>query len=217
MAGATSCKRPESHTCTTSRGRAPWNYSDLPLCGHRVRHFPQPERTSPAEAGFYDGASAQDSQMLLFRDVAGAGYDQLRRIAEPPSDRNRAVRGKDAASRAKTVAPDSTDPHSRRPGCPVQRSRGGGASEAGAGDMSGTGRPGVSIALQPSTRTDRDDPPPSAGSVSGRTTVVNNSRKVSADQVDPVGAQRVHPPAEDLARPRRVVDPCSRTASSRRP
>ena len=34
----------------------------------------------------------------------------------------------------------------------------------------------------------------------------DNSGKAGADQVDPVGAQRVHPPAEYLARPRRVVD-----------
>jgi sterol desaturase/sphingolipid hydroxylase (fatty acid hydroxylase superfamily) len=67
-------QRPESHSVHHQRGVHRWNYSDLPLWDIVFGTFRNPKDFA-AETGFYDGASAKIPQMLLFRDVAGAGYD----------------------------------------------------------------------------------------------------------------------------------------------
>ena len=67
-------QRPESHSVHHERGVHAWNYSDLPLWDLVFGTFRNPKDFAEA-AGFFPGASARLPQLLLFRDVAGPGYD----------------------------------------------------------------------------------------------------------------------------------------------
>ncbi len=67
-------QRPESHSVHHERGVHRYNYSDLPLWDIVFGTFRNPKDFA-GEAGFHEGASAKIPQMLLFRDVAGDGYD----------------------------------------------------------------------------------------------------------------------------------------------
>ena len=67
-------QRPESHSIHHERGVHRFNYSDLPLWDIVFGTFRNPKDFAD-EAGFHHGASAKIAQMLLFRDVAGRGYD----------------------------------------------------------------------------------------------------------------------------------------------
>jgi sterol desaturase/sphingolipid hydroxylase (fatty acid hydroxylase superfamily) len=67
-------QRPESHSVHHERGVHRYNYSDLPLWDIVFGTFRNP-KDFVAEAGFFHGASAKIPQMLVFRDVAGGGYD----------------------------------------------------------------------------------------------------------------------------------------------
>jgi sterol desaturase/sphingolipid hydroxylase (fatty acid hydroxylase superfamily) len=74
-------QRPESHSMHHARGVHRDNYSDLPLWDIVFGTFRNPKDFAAA-AGFHHGASAKIPQMLLFRDVAGAGYDPSARAAD---------------------------------------------------------------------------------------------------------------------------------------
>jgi sterol desaturase/sphingolipid hydroxylase (fatty acid hydroxylase superfamily) len=63
-------QRPESHSVHHGRGVHQYNYSDLPLFDILLGTFRNPKEFV-SESGFYDGASAQVPQLLLFRDIAG--------------------------------------------------------------------------------------------------------------------------------------------------
>jgi len=63
-------QRPESHSRHHERGVHAGNYSDLPLFDLLFGTFHNP-RDFAAHAGFYDGASARVTDMLLARDVSG--------------------------------------------------------------------------------------------------------------------------------------------------
>lgn len=67
-------QRPESHSVHHERGVHRHNYSDLPLWDWVFGTFRNPKDFA-GEAGFFPGASARLPQLLLFRDVAGSGYD----------------------------------------------------------------------------------------------------------------------------------------------
>ena len=73
-------QRPESHSVHHERGVHGYNYSDLPLWDIVFGTFRNPKDFA-GEAGFHDGASAKIPQMLLFRDVAGGGYDPSARLS----------------------------------------------------------------------------------------------------------------------------------------
>jgi sterol desaturase/sphingolipid hydroxylase (fatty acid hydroxylase superfamily) len=63
-------QRPESHAVHHGRGVHRWNYSDLPLWDLVFGTCRNPADAGPAQAGFYDGASARLAAMLAFRKVA---------------------------------------------------------------------------------------------------------------------------------------------------
>lgn len=67
-------QRPESHSIHHARGIHQYNYSDLPLFDLLFGTFRNPKEFA-SEAGFYDGASARLSQMLVFKDIAGSDFD----------------------------------------------------------------------------------------------------------------------------------------------
>jgi sterol desaturase/sphingolipid hydroxylase (fatty acid hydroxylase superfamily) len=67
-------QRPESHSVHHARGIHQYNYSDLPLFDILFGTFRNPKEFVH-EAGFYDGASAKLSQMLVFKDIAGSDFD----------------------------------------------------------------------------------------------------------------------------------------------
>lgn len=73
-------QRPESHSVHHERGVHGYNYSDLPLWDIVFGTFRNPKDFA-GKAGFHDGASAKIPQMLLFRDVAGGGYDPSARLS----------------------------------------------------------------------------------------------------------------------------------------
>jgi len=62
-------QRPESHTVHHGRDVHAYNYSDLPLIDMIFGTFRNP-CCYDIETGFYDGASARVSEMLLFQDVS---------------------------------------------------------------------------------------------------------------------------------------------------
>ena len=61
-------QRPESHSMHHAKGIHAFNYSDLPLFDVLFGTFHNPKEFAK-ETGFYDGASEQISDMLLFRDI----------------------------------------------------------------------------------------------------------------------------------------------------
>jgi sterol desaturase/sphingolipid hydroxylase (fatty acid hydroxylase superfamily) len=61
-------QRPESHSVHHARGVHRNNYADLPVFDLIFGTFENPGNFA-AEAGFYDGASARVTELLLFRDV----------------------------------------------------------------------------------------------------------------------------------------------------
>jgi sterol desaturase/sphingolipid hydroxylase (fatty acid hydroxylase superfamily) len=61
-------QRPESHSVHHARGVHRNNYADLPVFDLVFGTFDNP-RDFAAEAGFYDGASARVTDLLLLRDV----------------------------------------------------------------------------------------------------------------------------------------------------
>ncbi len=61
-------QRPESHSLHHARGVHAHNYSDLPLFDILFGTFKNPKDFMP-EAGFYDGASSQVLDMLMFKDL----------------------------------------------------------------------------------------------------------------------------------------------------
>lgn len=72
-------QRPESHSVHHARGIHQYNYSDLPLFDILFGTFRNP-KDFVSEAGFYDGASAKVSQMLVFKDIAGSDFDPGMRL-----------------------------------------------------------------------------------------------------------------------------------------
>jgi sterol desaturase/sphingolipid hydroxylase (fatty acid hydroxylase superfamily) len=74
-------QRPESHSVHHGRGIHQYNYSDLPLFDILFGTFRNP-KDFVRESGFYDGASAKLSQILLFKDVAGSDFDPTRGLAD---------------------------------------------------------------------------------------------------------------------------------------
>jgi sterol desaturase/sphingolipid hydroxylase (fatty acid hydroxylase superfamily) len=62
-------QRPESHSHHHERGVHARNYSDLPVFDLLFGTFHNPRDFAP-QAGFYDGASARITDMLLARDVS---------------------------------------------------------------------------------------------------------------------------------------------------
>lgn len=62
-------QRPESHSVHHQRGLHAFNYSDLPLFDLMFGTFRNPPAFA-TEQGFWDGASTQVPQMLVFRDVS---------------------------------------------------------------------------------------------------------------------------------------------------
>ena len=70
--------------CDTERNFAGWhnngsNYSDLPLFDILFVPFRNPKEFVN-ESGFYDGASAQVPQILVFKDFAGSDFDPAMRL-----------------------------------------------------------------------------------------------------------------------------------------
>lgn len=63
-------QRPESHSVHHQRGLHAFNYSDLPLFDLMFGTFRNPSAFATKQ-GFWDGASTQVPQMLVFRDVSG--------------------------------------------------------------------------------------------------------------------------------------------------
>ncbi len=61
-------QRPESHSLHHARGVHAHNYSDLPVFDILFGTFKNPKDFMP-EAGFYDGASSQVLDMLMFKDL----------------------------------------------------------------------------------------------------------------------------------------------------
>lgn len=61
-------QRPESHSLHHARGVHAHNYSDLPVFDIMFGTFKNPKDFMP-EAGFYDGASSQVLDMLMFKDL----------------------------------------------------------------------------------------------------------------------------------------------------
>lgn len=61
-------QRPESHSLHHARGVHAHNYSDLPIFDILFGTFKNPKDFLP-EAGFYDGASSQVLDMLMFKDL----------------------------------------------------------------------------------------------------------------------------------------------------
>jgi len=61
-------QRPESHTVHHKKGVHAYNYSDLPVFDMIFGTFSNPKEFE-ADTGFYHGASARISDMLLFRDI----------------------------------------------------------------------------------------------------------------------------------------------------
>lgn len=72
-------QRPESHSVHHGRGVHQYNYSDLPLFDILFGTFRNPKEFV-RESGFYDGASAQVAQLLLFKDIAGRDFDPAMRL-----------------------------------------------------------------------------------------------------------------------------------------
>ena len=62
-------QRPESHTIHHARNVHGSNYSDLPLFDILFGTFKNP-KTYTHDTGFYDGASARMTEMMLFKDVS---------------------------------------------------------------------------------------------------------------------------------------------------
>ncbi len=75
-------QRPESHTVHHQKGVHGYNYSDLPIFDLIFGTFKNP-KSFEGEVGFYDGASAKISEMLLFRDINAA--------VEPPLGTSQSV------------------------------------------------------------------------------------------------------------------------------
>jgi sterol desaturase/sphingolipid hydroxylase (fatty acid hydroxylase superfamily) len=65
-------QRPESHSHHHARGRHAQNYADLPLIDLIFGTFVNP-REFAEHTGYYDGASARVTEMLLMRDVSSPG------------------------------------------------------------------------------------------------------------------------------------------------
>jgi sterol desaturase/sphingolipid hydroxylase (fatty acid hydroxylase superfamily) len=63
-------QRPENHSIHHQRGVHGYNYGDISLWDIVFGTFKNPEGF-PAEAGYYDGASAEVGAMLRGRDIAG--------------------------------------------------------------------------------------------------------------------------------------------------
>ena len=61
-------QRPESHTVHHAKGIHAYNYSDLPIFDMLFGTFKNP-KDFEHETGFYNGASAQVSDMLRFKDL----------------------------------------------------------------------------------------------------------------------------------------------------
>jgi len=61
-------QRPESHTVHHAKGVHAHNYSDLPIFDMLFGTFKNP-KAFEHETGFYDGASAQVADMLMFKDL----------------------------------------------------------------------------------------------------------------------------------------------------
>lgn len=61
-------QRPESHSLHHARGIHAHNYSDLPIFDILFGTFRNPKDFMP-ETGFYDGASSQVLDMLMFKDL----------------------------------------------------------------------------------------------------------------------------------------------------
>ncbi len=72
-------QRPESHSVHHGRGIHQFNYSDLPLFDILFGTFRNP-KDFVSEIGFYEGASAKLPQILMFRDIAGSGFDASLRL-----------------------------------------------------------------------------------------------------------------------------------------
>ncbi len=61
-------QRPESHTIHHARGIHGYNYTDLPLIDMLFGTFKNPKGYEH-ETGYYEGASAKITEMLLFKDI----------------------------------------------------------------------------------------------------------------------------------------------------
>jgi sterol desaturase/sphingolipid hydroxylase (fatty acid hydroxylase superfamily) len=72
-------QRPESHSVHHARGIHQFNYSDLPLFDILFGTFRNPKKFA-TEAGFYHGASAKLSQMLMFKDIAASNFDPAMKL-----------------------------------------------------------------------------------------------------------------------------------------
>jgi len=72
-------QRPESHSVHHGRGIHQYNYSDLPLFDILFGTFRNP-KDFVSESGFYDGASAKLSQILVFKDIAGSDFNPAMRL-----------------------------------------------------------------------------------------------------------------------------------------
>lgn len=85
-------QRPEAHGVHHARGVHRYNYSDLPLWDLAFGTFRNPARFE-GEVGFWNGASSRVGDLLLGRDVAGAGpapaVDPARSRRAPASPRAR--------------------------------------------------------------------------------------------------------------------------------
>lgn len=62
-------QRPESHAVHHAKGIHAFNYSDLPVFDILFRTFRNPQKYVEA-TGFYEGASDQIKDMLLFKDIS---------------------------------------------------------------------------------------------------------------------------------------------------
>lgn len=62
-------QRPESHSVHHSKGIHAYNYSDLPIFDILFGTFKNPKEFKD-DIGFYEGASSNIPQMLMFRDVS---------------------------------------------------------------------------------------------------------------------------------------------------
>jgi len=76
-------QRPEAHSVHHARGVHAYNYGNFPLSDLLFGTFRNPAEFMP-EAGFWDGASARVTDMLLGRDVSQPPVAPLRQSAEAP-------------------------------------------------------------------------------------------------------------------------------------
>lgn len=74
-------QRPESHTVHHAKGIHAHNYSDLPLFDILFGTFKNP-KDFEHETGFYEGASSQVADMLLFKDLNEEAKVELKPVTE---------------------------------------------------------------------------------------------------------------------------------------